>query len=135
LDAEVSRRAEQNRPQKTITMKHYYFNPKTQDLTIFDTESKDLMVLERILGIRVLTSSDLDSPGGDEPVKHWKNSNWEPKAGKAGYKGEIAAKAAKREKKAEKRGGKWKCKNCGELGHSAKTCTKPPTVAPAEGTT
>ena len=32
-------------------MKHYYFNPKTQDLTIFDTESKDLMVLERILGI------------------------------------------------------------------------------------
>jgi hypothetical protein len=50
-------------------MKNYYYNPKTQDLTIFDTETKEMLVLERLLGVRVLTTSDLDSPGGDEPVK------------------------------------------------------------------
>jgi hypothetical protein len=44
-------------------MKNYYYNPKTQDLTIFDTESKDLLVLERLLGVGVLTSSDLERPG------------------------------------------------------------------------
>jgi hypothetical protein len=84
------------------------------------------MVLERIVGIRVLTSSELESPT-DEPVKHWKNSAWDPKDGKArpNYDGPShgAKKTVKPEKKAK--GGKWKCKNCGELGHSAKTCKNP----------
>jgi hypothetical protein len=64
-------------------MKNYCYNPKTQDITIFDTETKEILVLERLLGIRVLTTSDLESPGGDEPVKKWKNHDWDPAAGKA----------------------------------------------------
>ena len=43
-------------------MKNYYFNPKTQDLHIFDPETKEMLVLERIEGIRVLTTSEIDRP-------------------------------------------------------------------------
>lgn len=109
-------------------MKHYYFNPKTQDLHIFDTESKDLMVLERIAGIRVLTSSELDSPT-DEPVKHWKNSVWDPKDGKAhsNYDGPShrAKKSEEPKKKSTRAARKLICKNCGKEGHFAKTCKNP----------
>lgn len=104
-------------------MKHYYFNPKTQDIHIFDTESKELLVLERIIGVRVLTTSDIESAGDDEPVKHWKNSVWDPKSGVARDPGERKKRIAK---KAMKRGGgrTITCKKCGEQGHFAKTCTK-----------
>ena len=47
-------------------MKNYYFNPKTQDLHIFDPEKKEMLVLERIEGIRVLTTTDIDRPTDDE---------------------------------------------------------------------
>jgi hypothetical protein len=112
-------------------MKNYYFNQKTQDLMIFDTESREMLVLERIEGIRVLTSSELRSPGGDEPVKKWSNSVWDPTTGKAGYKGQRLKKAKKvKAAKPAKKGGKWKCKNCGELGHGAKTCKNPQRPVP-----
>jgi hypothetical protein len=64
-------------------MKNYYYNPKTQDLMIFDTESNQIDVLEVLKGIRVITSSEMRNPDGDEPVKQWKNHNWDPAAGKA----------------------------------------------------
>jgi hypothetical protein len=47
-------------------MKNYYFNPKTQDLHIFDPDNKEMLVLERIEGIRVLTSSEISRPTDDE---------------------------------------------------------------------
>ena len=135
-------------------MKNYYYNQKTQDLLIFDTEGNEILVLERLTGIRVFTSSEIRDASGDEPVKHWKNSNWDPKAGKAGYHGEKAGKAHKsptckkcgekghrsnhctdgKSGKKVRSGRQWTCKNCGELGHSAKTCKNPPTAgaAPSE---
>lgn len=119
-------------------MKHYYFNPKTQDLHIFDTESKDLMVLERIAGIRVLTSSELDSPT-DEPVKHWKNSVYDPKDGKAhpSYDGPSnrarhVKKSEEPKKKSTRAARKLICKNCGKEGHFAKTCKNEPKLSDAE---
>ena len=59
-------------------------------------------------------------------MKHWKNSAWDPREGKAGYKGQRVKKAATPAKK----GGRWKCKNCGELGHSAKTRKNLPKQSP-----
>jgi len=103
-------------------MKNYYFNPKTQDLHIFDAGTKEMLVLERIEGIRVLTSSEIDHPVKEE--KEYKNHNWNPATGKA--KKHRKAKAAKQPKTK----GKWTCKNCGERGHSAKTCTKPKVELP-----
>jgi hypothetical protein len=121
-------------------MKHYYFNPKSQDLHIFDTESKDLMVLERIVGIRVLTSSELDRPT-DEPVKHWANSAYDPKDGKAHPNYDGPSNRAKRAKKSiepkekvARAARKLMCKKCGRESHFAKTCTNPPKAAPAQGT-
>lgn len=120
-------------------MKNYYYNPKTQDLTIFDTESKDLLVLERLLGVRVLTTSDLEQPGGDEPVKKWKNHDYDPIVGKAkrhGRKSSTCSKCGSVGHRSDnclsnpaKKGGKWTCKNCGEKGHSAKKCPNPPAKA------
>jgi len=42
-------------------MKNSQYNPKTRDLTIFDPETKEMLVLERIEGMRVLSSSDRSS--------------------------------------------------------------------------
>jgi hypothetical protein len=53
-------------------------DPKPQDLYIFDPSVKDMLVLERIVGIHVLTTSDVDRRT-DEPVKHLRNSAGEPK--------------------------------------------------------
>ena len=102
-------------------MKNYYFNPKTQDLHIFDPETKEMLVLESIEGIRVLTTSEVDRAVREDT--EYKNHNWDPVTGKAKKNGgkHVKQKAAKLEKK----GGKWKCKNCGELGYSAKTCKNP----------
>jgi hypothetical protein len=107
-------------------MKKYYYNQKSQDLLIFDTDSKDLMVLERIVGIRVLTSSDLDNPT-DEPVKHWANSVYNPKDGKAhpdynGSSPRVKSESAyeKEVAKAKKR----KCGKCGKPGHRSDNCEK-----------
>jgi hypothetical protein len=116
-------------------MKNYYYNPKTQDLMIFDTESNQIDVLEVLKGIRVITSSEMRNPDGDEPVKHWKNSVWDPEDGKAhpNYDGPSRHARQKKVANPEKKGrsGKWKCKNCGELGHSAKTCKNPAKVEAA----
>lgn len=120
-------------PPRHKTMKHYYFNPKTQDLSIFDTESKDLMVLERIVGIRVLTSSELDSPI-DEPVKHWKNSVYNPEDGKAHSDYNGSSPRVKSESAYEKeltKAKKRKCGKCGKTGHRSDNCDKFVSDSPA----
>ncbi|HEV3219566.1 MAG TPA: hypothetical protein VGZ48_07325 [Candidatus Acidoferrales bacterium] len=132
-------------------MKNYYYNPKTRDLTIFDTETKEMLVMELLTGIHVLTQHEIDNPGGDEPVKKWHNSAWNPKTGKAGYGQKKLKKSAAAKKcgychSTEHRGkncpnkptgrkpkvkGTKVCKNCGEPGHMAKTCKNQPKVSPA----
>src|SRR5579884_3411293 len=110
-------------------MKNYYFNPKTQDLMIFDTSTNQIDVLEVLKGIRVITSSEMQNPDGIEPVRKWKNSVWDPKSGKARPQYGGRRKKAKSTKLARK-GGKRACKNCGELGHLSKTCKNAPKVVP-----
>lgn len=108
-------------------MKNYYYNPKTQDLMIFDTESNQIDVLEVLRGIRVITSSEMRNPNGDEPVKHWANAVYNPKDGKAhpDYKGSAARE--KKESAYEKelaKAKKRKCGKCGKSGHRSDNCGK-----------
>jgi hypothetical protein len=131
-------------------MKNYYYNPKTQDLMIFDTENNSIDVLEVLRGIRVITSSEIhgawSGKSGSEdfnqeaPVKVYKkrlskaNKRKCGKCGKPGHRSDNCEKfvsdiPAPRKKA---KGGKWKCKNCGELGHSAKTCKNPAKLPDAE---
>jgi Zinc knuckle len=145
------------KPQQKI-MKNYYYNPKTRDLMIFDAETKEMMVLERIEGIRVVTSSEIDRPGGDEPVKKWRNSDWDPEAGRARYGRRPTGDDAPRKKcgychETTHRGKDcpnkapvksygelktievkrvMKCKNCGKPGHFAKTCPKAAAAEPTK---
>jgi hypothetical protein len=103
-------------------MKNYYFNPKTQDLHIFDPESKEMLVLERIEGIRVLTSSEIDKPVREE--SEYRNHNWDPDSGKARPSHRVAkSDGAPKAKRAARTA---HCKNCGADGHFAKTCKNPP---------
>jgi hypothetical protein len=130
-------------------MKNYYYNQKTQDLLIFDTEGNEILVLERLTGIRVFTSSELHDPAKvshdqnfnqEAPVKVYKkhlskaNKRKCGKCGKPGHRSDNCEKFVSDAPAPRKKGrsGKWKCKNCGELGHSAKTCTKPPKIASSE---
>jgi hypothetical protein len=43
-------------------MKNYYYNQKTQDLIVYDTERNEVLAMERITGIHVFTSSELKDP-------------------------------------------------------------------------
>ena len=87
-------------------MKNYYFNPKTHDLLIFDTEGNEIVVLERMTGIRVFTSSELRDPA---QVSRDLDFNQEPPV--KGYKEQL--KATKR-----------KCVKCGKPGHRSDSCDK-----------
>jgi hypothetical protein len=40
-------------------MIQYYHNPKTDDLIIYDSEEKDIFVIERIKSVRVATGGDI----------------------------------------------------------------------------
>lgn len=123
-------------------MKNYYFNPKTQDIMIFDTERNEIDVLEVLRGIHVITSSEIrgawSGKNGSEdfnqeaPVKAYKKivAKAKRKCSKCGKPGHQANSCDKfvsdaPELRKKPRSGKWKCKNCGELGHSAKTCKAP----------
>lgn len=97
-------------------MKLYYFNPKTQDLHIFDPTSKEMMVLERIEGIRVLTSSEVDRPVDDD------GKRTRPRGPKS--ETEQLAPSRKRASRTAH------CKNCGQDGHFAKTCKNSEQTAP-----
>ena len=98
-------------------MKNYYFNPKTQDLMIFDNSTNQIDVLKVLKGIRVITSSEIQNPT-DEEGRISRGSHISDRPRKKYTRRAKPAKPAKK-------GGKWKCKNCGELGHSAKTCKNP----------
>jgi hypothetical protein len=75
----------------------------------------------RTIARRVLTTSDLHSPGGDEPVKKWKNHDWDAAAGKA--KRYYKTRKPKAEKLEKTRAARLlTCKRCGGEGHFAKTC-------------
>jgi hypothetical protein len=49
-------------------------------------------VLEVLERIRVITNSEIRNPEGDKPVKHWKNSALDPKAGKASTTASVPGK-------------------------------------------
>jgi hypothetical protein len=51
-------------------MKNYHYNQESQDLLIFDTEGNEILVLERMTGFRVFTTSELKDP---PPVPHDQN--------------------------------------------------------------
>ncbi len=81
-------------------MLNYYFNQKSQDLVIFDTEKREVLVLEVLRGIRVLTSSEMQHPAYDT---EWSNSAYDPVSGKAKRSSPT-------------------CKHCGEEGHRSNHC-------------
>lgn len=84
-------------------MKNYYFDPKSQDLYIFDPSAKEMLVLERIVGVHVLTSSEIERPIREEDEYH--NHNWNAGTGKA-------KKIVKVERRARL------CKVCGKPGRT-----------------
>jgi len=47
-------------------MKNYYYNPKTQDLMVFDNTTNEMEILEVLKGIRVITSSEIMRPTDDD---------------------------------------------------------------------
>ncbi|MGB6690109.1 MAG: hypothetical protein WBE76_19905 [Terracidiphilus sp.] len=77
-------------------MKKYYYNPKTQDLMIFDTEHNEIDVLEVLKGIHVITSSEI-------------RGAWSGKNGSEDFNQEAPVKVYKKHLKASKR----KCGKCG----------------------
>lgn len=103
-------------------MKNYYYNPKSRDLTIFDTETKELLLLERIEGIRVLTSSELDHPTS-EPVEKWHNNGYDPESGKSRYG--LKKRSGKGMEEYVKKANGYRCSICGKTGHSMRTCDVP----------
>ncbi len=139
-------------------MKNYYYNIKTRDLAIFDTESMELLVLERIEGIRVFTSSELEHPtnftdldaarptrgkdheGFSEAERGFTRKRTAKKHGKdsqvkkCGYchKTDHRGKDCPDKPTGKKSGRTITCKNCGEAGHFAKTCKKEPRSAPPQ---
>ena len=80
-------------------MKNYYYDPKSRELMIFDTESNEILRLEVISGIHVITSSE---------IKHPTNFHESDVARERGGGGE--------------RRGKRHCKKCGEAGHRSDNC-------------
>jgi hypothetical protein len=127
----------------TKYMKNYYYNPKTQDLMIYDSTTNEMDVLEVLRGIRVITSSEIQNPVDDDGHRtrpRFSDNKVGPKPGtrraqstcsKCGKKGHRSnACPGGQSAEPAKKGGKWKCKNCGELGHSAKTCKNPPKESP-----
>ncbi len=132
-------------------MKTYYYNQKTQDLCIYDTETRELLLLEKIIGLRVFTSSELGKPvngsdniigstdfneGGGEMNQFGRTKRRKTKM-KCGYcrktdhNGKDCPNKPGRAAKT-KRSGKRACRNCGELGHLAKTCKNAPRSAPPQ---
>jgi hypothetical protein len=106
-------------------MKNYYYNPKTQDLMIFDTSSNQIDVLEVLRGIRVITSSEIQNPVDDDGHKtrpRFSDEKTGPKPGKK--RGPKPASAKSRKPRV------IVCKNCGEEGHFAKTCKNAPAQRP-----
>ena len=68
---------------------------------IFDTESNEILTLEKIVGIRVITSSEIRRPVDND----------------GGRTRPRAEKPTGRRKKGERI-----CKKCGQPGHMKKTC-------------
>lgn len=135
-------------------MKNYYYNQKGGELAIYDTETKELLLLERIVGLRVFTSSELENPknGGDSvlgstdfnegrrPVRQWGGRLPRAKKGvkKCGYchktdhRGKDCPNKPGPKKKEPTAKRTTTCKNCGEKGHIAKTCKNAPRSAPPQ---
>jgi len=83
--------------------------------------------------VRVLTTSDLDSPGGDEPVKKWKNHDWDAAAGKA--KRYYKTRHPKAEKPAKTRAARvLTCKKCQKDTSPRPAKTRPSKAPSSEGT-
>jgi hypothetical protein len=106
-------------------MKNYYYNPKTQDLMIFDSTTNEIDVLEVLRGIRVITSSEIQNPVDDDGHKTRPRFSDEKVGPKPGRKrGPKPASAKTRKPRV------IVCKNCGEKGHFTKTCKNAPVQSP-----
>lgn len=46
-------------------MKHYYRNPKTEELIIWDSEKDEILIVEKIRNIQVFLEDDLLCPVGE----------------------------------------------------------------------
>lgn len=79
---------------KSGITKNYYYDPKSRDLAVFDTETNEIFVLERIEGIRVLGGSEIDRPADDDsrparplpPIKKDQRQRFCKKCGQPGHR-------------------------------------------------
>ena len=101
-------------------MIYYYFNQKTEDFVILDSTTREVTILEKLEGIRVITSSEMANPT-HEPKKY-KNHNWDS----------VSGKARKYTKKPKAERKKSACKVCGKTGHNRKTCPANAAPPPAD---
>lgn len=101
-------------------MKHYYINPTNLALICYDTEKKDLFILERIESVRVMLGGDVRlgdfegaNPSTDTPDR------FDQKGGYAGFIRKPKHTVEHYEKAKRKT---ITCGNCGKPGHQVRTC-------------
>lgn len=117
-------------------MIHYYINPKTLSLIMYDTEGRELFVTERIEKVRVMIGGEVrigefDGPNpNDLPDKFDDHpQDYRDYIGRNKRTAEQIGRSKTRRVSASK---VRHCGNCGEAGHQARTCPKAKEPAAAE---
>lgn len=105
-------------------MKHYYVDPTSGNLIIRDTEKNDLLVVERIESVRVMTKGeirigDFDGPNRGTPVDKFDEGG--------GYENSLSPPPDSQTPRGARRNFKHKpgqraCSLCKKPGHQKRTC-------------